>query len=129
MTKPFAASPGLAEPNVRARVYGYTPTGLPRTLHNDLRPLPYFGGDRRCFLTSTFFGPGLGDFFGGVEGVDRLCDLTDTVFLAKNHLHSGSILTFANSLRLLLALYASLYRTRKLVDKDQEHVDKRKQIV
>jgi hypothetical protein len=58
-----------------------------RASANAPRPLLYVGGDRRCFLTSTVFRPGFGDFFGGVEGLDRLCDLVGTVFLAKNHLH------------------------------------------
>lgn len=37
-------------------------------------------------MTDTRFGPGFGGSFGGVDGVERLCPLTDTVFLAKNYL-------------------------------------------
>lgn len=43
----------------------------------------YFGGDRRCGLTGTVFGPGLGEGFAGSDGGERLCGLTGTVFLVK----------------------------------------------
>ena len=41
----------------------------------------YFGVDRRWGFTGTGFGPGFGDFLGGVDGVERRCGLTGTVFL------------------------------------------------
>ncbi len=42
----------------------------------------YLGFALLCLSTSTVLGPGLGLFFGGELGFERLCFLTGTVFLA-----------------------------------------------